>query len=93
MAKSKFSASSIAVPSILVNLVVHSVVHLVNGAQFLNANCAEVADVTVILPFTKMEASYYRYFIIIDNLISYITICTWFIIDNTPFSCHEFRIV
>ena len=80
MAKSKFSASSIAVPSILVILVhsilVHSVVHLVNGAQFLNANCAEVADVTVILPFTKMEASYYRYFIIIDNFISYITICT-----------------
>ena len=32
MAKSKFSASSIAVPLIFV-------IHLVNGAQFVNATC------------------------------------------------------
>ena len=32
MGKSKFSASSIAVPSIFE-------IHLVNGAQFLNATC------------------------------------------------------
>ena len=46
MAKSKFSASSIA-SSIYV-------IHLVNGAQFLNSTCAAGAAVTVISPFTKM---------------------------------------
>ena len=33
MTKYKYSASSIVVPSIFV-------IHLVNGAQFLNASCA-----------------------------------------------------
>ena len=47
MTKSKSSASSIVVPSIFV-------VHLVNGAQFLNATCVAGAALTVILPFTKM---------------------------------------
>ena len=44
MAKSK---SSIATPSI-------SVIHLVNGAQFVNAICVSPAPMTVIPPLTKM---------------------------------------
>ena len=47
MTESKSSASSIFVPSIFV-------IHLVNGAQFLNATCVARAAVTVILPFTEM---------------------------------------
>ena len=42
MTKSKSSASSIFV------------IHLVNGAQFLNDTCVAGAVVTVMLPFTKM---------------------------------------
>ena len=41
MTKSKFSASSIVAPSIFV-------IHLVNGAQFLNTTCVAGAAVTVI---------------------------------------------
>ena len=47
MSISKSSASSIAVPSIFV-------IHLVNGAEFLNISCVAGAAVTVILPITKM---------------------------------------
>ena len=47
MTKSKSAASSIAVPSIFV-------IHLVNGAQFLNATCATLCTLIVILPPTKM---------------------------------------
>ena len=47
MTKSKSLVSSIVVPSIFV-------IHLVNGAQFLNATCISGAAVTVISPFTKM---------------------------------------
>ena len=47
MTKSKSSASSIVVPSIFV-------IHLVNGAQFLNATCVAGAATTVISPLTKM---------------------------------------
>ena len=47
MTKSKFSASSIVVPSIFV-------IHLVNGAQFLNDNWVARAAATVISPLTKM---------------------------------------
>ena len=47
MTKSKFSASSIVVPSIFV-------MHLANGAQFLNDTCVAGAAATVILLFTKM---------------------------------------
>ena len=47
MTKSKSSASSIVVPSIFV-------IHLVNGAQFLNNTGVSGADVTVISPPTKM---------------------------------------
>ena len=47
MTKSKFSASYIVVPSIFV-------IHLVNGAQFVNANFVLPVAVTVISPFTKM---------------------------------------
>ena len=47
MTKSKSSASSIVVPSFFV-------IHLVNGAQFLNATCVSGASVTVISPLTKM---------------------------------------
>ena len=48
MTKSKSSASSIVVPSIFV-------IHLMNGAQFLNANLvARLQPVIVILPFTIM---------------------------------------
>ena len=50
MTKSKSSASSAVVSSIFV-------VHLNNGAQFLNATCVAVAITTVISPLTKMEAS------------------------------------
>ena len=44
---SKSSASSTVVPSIFV-------IHLVNGAQFLNVTCAAGAATTVISPVTKM---------------------------------------
>ena len=47
MSISKSSASSIAVPSVFV-------IHLVNGAEFLNTSCVAGAAVTVILPITKM---------------------------------------
>ena len=47
MTKSKFSLSSIVFPSIFV-------IHLVKGAQFLNANCVSGAAVTVILPLLKI---------------------------------------
>ena len=47
MTKSKSLASSIVVPSIFV-------IHLVNGAQFLNDTCVSGAAVTVISRFTKM---------------------------------------
>ena len=40
-------ASSIVIPSIVV-------IHLVNGAQFLNDTCLVEATVTVIIPLTKM---------------------------------------
>ena len=45
--KSKSSASSIIVPSLFV-------VHLINGAQFLNATYFSEAALTVISPLTKM---------------------------------------
>ena len=47
MTKRKSSASSIVVSSIFV-------VHLVNGAQFLNAACVAPTALTVISPITKM---------------------------------------
>ena len=47
MTKSKSPASSIIFPSTLV-------IHLVNGENFLNATCTEVAILTVIPPLTKM---------------------------------------
>ena len=47
MTKSKFSASSIVVPSCFV-------IHLVNGAQFLNATCVSGATIIVISPVTEM---------------------------------------
>ena len=47
MTKSKSS-----VPSVVVSLIV--VIHLVNGAQFLNATCVEGAATTVISLVTKM---------------------------------------
>ena len=47
MIKSKSSASSIVVPSIFM-------IHLVNGAQFLNDTCVAEAAVTVMSPLTKM---------------------------------------
>ena len=47
MTKSKSSASSIVVSPIIV-------IHLVNGAPFLNAYCVTGAAVTVISPLTKM---------------------------------------
>ena len=47
MTKSKSSASSIIVPSIFV-------IHLVNGAQFLNDTYVAGDAVTVISSFTKM---------------------------------------
>ena len=47
MTKSKSSASPIVAPSIFV-------IHLVNGAQFLNATCISPAAVTVISPLTKI---------------------------------------
>ena len=43
----KSSAPSVIVSSIFV-------IHLVNGAQFLNAICVAGAATTVILPLTKM---------------------------------------
>ena len=46
MTKSKSSASFILAPSIFV-------IHLVNGAQFLNVTCVAGAAVTVISPFTN----------------------------------------
>ena len=50
MTKSKYSASSIIVSSIFV-------IHLVNGAQILNAICVAGAASTVISPLNKMSAS------------------------------------
>ena len=47
MTKTKSQASSIIVSSIVV-------IHLVNGAQFLNATCVAGAATTVISPLTKM---------------------------------------
>ena len=47
MTKSKSSVSFIVVPSIFV-------IHLVNDAQFLNANFFARASVTVRLPFTRI---------------------------------------
>ena len=47
MTKSKSSASSVVVPSIFV-------IHVVNGAQFLNANCVVGAATRAISPVTKM---------------------------------------
>ena len=47
MTKSKSSVSPVVVPSIFV-------IHLLNGALFLNATCVAPAAVTVILPLTKM---------------------------------------
>ena len=47
MTKSKSSASSIVVSSTFV-------IHLVNGAQFLNATCVAGAAMTVISPLTKI---------------------------------------
>ena len=48
MTKSKFSASSIVFSTILV-------IHLVNGAQFLNATCVTKLQPSVVIsPFTKM---------------------------------------
>ena len=46
MPKSKYSASSVVVPSIFV-------IHIVNGAHFLNATCVEGAAVTVISSLMK----------------------------------------
>ena len=47
MTKFKSSASSIVVSSTFV-------IHLVNGAQFLNATCVAGAAMTVISPLTKI---------------------------------------
>ena len=47
MTKSKSSASSIIVPSIFV-------IHLMNGAHFLNATCVTQCPIIVISPLTKM---------------------------------------
>ena len=49
MTKSKSSVSSIIVPPIFV-------IHLVNGAQFLNATCITcvTCPIIVILPLNKM---------------------------------------
>ena len=47
MTKSKSSASSIVIPSIFV-------LHLVNGAQFLNAIYVSWCPIIEILSFTKM---------------------------------------
>ena len=47
MSKFKCSASFIIIPSIFV-------IHLVNGAQFLNATCFAPAAVTVTSPLTKI---------------------------------------
>ena len=45
LTKSKSSASSVVVPSV-------SVIHLVTGAQFLNATCVSQAAAAVISPLT-----------------------------------------
>ena len=47
MTKCKSLASSTVVPPIFV-------IHLVNGAQYLNDTCVAGAALTVISPFTKM---------------------------------------
>ena len=47
MTKSNSSASSIVVPSIFV-------IHIMKGAQFLNATSAPLSPVIVISPVTKM---------------------------------------
>ena len=46
MSKSKFSASSVVAVSIFA-------IHLINGAQFLNATCVCGAAFAVISPLTK----------------------------------------
>ena len=51
MTKSKSSALSIAVSSIFV-------IHLVNGAQFLDDTLVPGAAITVISHFAKMQASF-----------------------------------
>ena len=50
MTKPKISSLSIAVLSVFA-------MHLVTGAQFLNAICVAPADVTVISSLTKIQAS------------------------------------
>ena len=50
MTKSKSSASSIAVPSIFV-------IHLINGAQFLNVTCVTSCPIIAISPFTIIAIS------------------------------------
>ena len=50
MTKSKASASSIVVPSIIV-------IHLVNGGQFLNVTWVTWCPVIVMSPFTTMKSS------------------------------------
>ena len=50
MTEFQFSASSIVVSSIFV-------IHLVNGAQFLNATSAAWCPLIEILPLTEMQAS------------------------------------
>ena len=47
MTKSKSSASSTVVPSTFL-------IHLVNGAQFLNATCVAGCHIILILPLAKM---------------------------------------
>ena len=49
MTKSKSSASSIVVSSVFL-------VHLVNGAQFLNTACVYGSAMTVTSPVIKMQA-------------------------------------
>ena len=50
MTKSKSSASSIVVPTIFV-------IHLMNGAQFLNVTYVTRYPIILILPLTKMSES------------------------------------
>ena len=47
MAKSKYSASFVLAPSILV-------IHLLNGAQSSDATCFTLCPMIVILPLAKM---------------------------------------
>ena len=48
MTKYKFSASSVVVPTIFV-------IHLLNGAHFLNVACVFRAALTVISPVIKIK--------------------------------------